>query len=89
MHANEKIDMTLDKAKVNQIVEICGIDGGWTIRQRLHQLGLFVGARVKIKQRSAFGGPVVITYNNSQVAIGRGMAAHIRIKINESKELGR
>jgi Fe2+ transport system protein FeoA len=80
--------MTLDEAKVNQTVEIHAIDGGWCIRQRLNQLGLFVGAHVKIKQSSAFGGPLVIVYNNSQVAIGRRMAAHIRIKINESKERG-
>jgi Fe2+ transport system protein FeoA len=78
--------MTLDKAKSHQYAEIRQIEGGCCIRQRLNELGLFVGARVFIKQGSSFGGPLVITYNNSQVAIGRGMAAHIHIKINESNE---
>lgn len=77
--------MTLDKAKSNQIVEIQQIVGGCCIRQRLNELGLFVGAHVKIKQGSSFGGPIVISYNNSQVAIGRGMAAHIQIKLDESE----
>jgi len=78
--------MTLDKGKSNQTVEICRIDGGGCIRQRLNELGLFVGTLIRIKQASAFGGPIVISYNNSQVAIGRGMAAHIQIKLNEPKE---
>ncbi|MBN1481942.1 ferrous iron transport protein A [candidate division KSB1 bacterium] len=78
--------MTLDQAKSNQRVEICQIDGGWCLRQRLNQIGLYVGAHVIIKQSSAFGGPLVIVYNNSQIAIGRGMAAHIQIKIDETKE---
>jgi Fe2+ transport system protein FeoA len=71
--------MTLDKAKSNQTVEISQIAGG-CVRQRLNELGLFVGAHIKIKQGSSFGGPIVIAYNNSEIAIGRGMASHIQIK---------
>lgn len=78
--------MTLDKAKSNQIVEIRQINGGCCVRQRLNELGLFSGTHVKIKQASSFGGPIVISYNNSEVAIGRGMAAHIQIEINESEK---
>lgn len=78
--------MTLEQAKANQNVEICRIDGGGCLRQRLNQLGLFIGAHVTIKRSSVFGGPLVIAYNNSEIAIGRGMAAHIQIKIDEPKE---
>jgi len=78
--------MTLDRVKTDQIVEIERINGGWSIRQRLNQLGLFVGCRITIKRCSAFGGPLVIQYNNSQVAIGRGMAAHIQVKVDEDTE---
>ncbi len=75
--------MTLDKAKSHQSVEIRQINGGCCIRQRLNELGIFVGTHVKIKRGSALGGPLVISCNNSEVAIGRGMATHIQIKIDE------
>ena len=76
--------MTLDKAKSNQTVEIRQIAGGCCVRQRFNELGLYVGAQIKIKQSSSFGGPIVISYNNSEIAIGRGMAAHIQIEVHES-----
>ena len=76
--------MTLDKVKADQTVEISQINGGWGIRQRLNQLGIFVGEHVRIKRGSSFGGPLVIEYNNSEVAIGRGMAAHIQVKIDDT-----
>ncbi len=76
--------MTLDKAKTDQIVEIRHIHGGWGIRQRLNQLGLYEGGRVKVKRGSALGGPLLLEYNNSEVAIGRGMAAHITVRPDDS-----
>ena len=75
--------MTLDKAKTDQVVEINHIKGGWGIRQRLNQLGLFEGGYVKIKRGSSLGGPLVLEHNNSEIAIGRGMAAHITVKSSE------
>jgi Fe2+ transport system protein FeoA len=81
--------MTLDKAKTDQIVEIQQIEGGWGIRQRLNQLGLFEGGSVRIKRGSTFGGPLVLEHNNSEIAIGRGMAAHITVSSNENGEKSR
>jgi Fe2+ transport system protein FeoA len=75
--------MTLDNVKTNQTAKIIYIEGGWWIRQRLNQLGIFVGGRVQVKRSSAFGGPLIIEFDNSKVAIGRGMAAHIHIEIDE------
>ena len=76
--------MTLDKVKSNQVVEIKHIDGGWGTRQRLNQLGIYAGGRVRIKRSSAFGGPLIIAFNNSEVAIGRGLAARIQIEIHDA-----
>lgn len=77
--------MTLDKVRAEQVVKISQINGGWGIRQRLNQLGLFVGGQVKIKRCSCLGGPLLLEFNNSMVAIGRGMAAHITIEKDESQ----
>ena len=78
--------MTLDQIKSNQTVQIDHIQGGWGIRQRLNQMGIFEGGHIKVKRHSRFGGPLVIEYNNSEVAIGRGMAAHILVKPHEPKD---
>lgn len=75
--------MTLDNAKADQVVKIRQIQGGWGIRQRLNQLGLFEGGLVKIKRGSALGGPLLLEYNNSEIAIGRGMAAQITVSPND------
>ncbi len=77
--------MTLDQAKSNQIVTIDHIHGGWGIRQRLNQIGIHEGEHVKVKRHSRFGGPLLIEYNHSEVAIGRGMAAQISIKVYEQQ----
>ena len=75
--------MTLDKVKINQVVKIEHIDGGRGIRQRLNQMGLFEGSFVKIRRESALGGPLVLEHNNSEIAIGRGMARRIMVSQNE------
>jgi len=78
--------MTLDNAKTDQIVKIRQIQGGWGIRQRLNQLGLFEGGLVRIKRGSALGGPLLLEYNNSEIAIGRGMAAHINVSADDKNK---
>ena len=72
--------MTLDKAKADQKVRILRIDGGEGVRSRLHQLGIFEGGCVYVRRKSAFGGPLIIEYDSSHVALGRGMAEKIIVQ---------
>lgn len=72
--------MTLDKAKADRKVRILRIDGGEGVRNRLHQLGIFEGGWLFVRRRSAFGGPLIIEYDSSQVALGRGMAEKIVVQ---------
>lgn len=71
--------LTLERGKADQKVRIIDISGGWGIRQHLNQLGLHVGSVVHIKQACSYGGPVLITSNRSEIAIGNRMARNIKI----------
>ncbi len=68
---------TLDQLGRNDVAKIVKIDGGWNIRQRLVQLGLHIGDIVRTKRGCSFGGPVLITINSYDIAIGQGMARRI------------
>ena len=57
----------------------CEHRGGKHIRQRLINLGIFPGVKIK-KVRANRSGPVVLNVQDSQVMIGRGMARHIYVR---------
>ena len=73
--------MGLDKVGVNNNVKILEIEGGWGIRQRLTQMGIHIGDKVVIKQNGMFGGPILIGVNNSEIALGRGMASRVKVEV--------
>ncbi len=61
-------------------VRVVDIIGGWGIRQRLSQLGIYPGDIIRIVRSGAFGGPIYIEVNGNGVAIGRGVARHIEVE---------
>ena len=70
---------TLDKIAPNQSVKVTHIDGGFKIRQRLHQIGIHVGDVIHIKRSFTMGGPILVSTLSADIAIGRGMARKITI----------
>lgn len=60
---------------------IVAVEGGWGLRNRLARLGLAEGQVVRKLSEVALGGPVVVLVNRAQVAIGRGMARRIRVRL--------
>ena len=70
---------TLDKVENARYVKLDRIEGGHRVRQRLTQLGIHVGDVVFVKRGGSLGGPILISSNNSDIAIGRGMAGKIYV----------
>lgn len=70
-------ELTLDKIKPDQEIIVKSVKGGWHIRQRLDQLGIYVGIKATVSRGGPFGGPILLSTSQSTVALGRGMAAHI------------
>jgi ferrous iron transport protein A len=60
---------------------IAAIQGGWGLQQRLRRLGLAEGQVIRKLSDLALGGPVVVRVNRAQVAIGRGMARRILVRL--------
>jgi len=75
------VQMTMDKISPQQKVRVKQILGGWGIRQRLSQLSLHIGDTVLVKRNAAFGGPILISTGNSDVAIGRALARRIIVTL--------
>ncbi len=76
--------MTLEKIKPNQKVKIIAIHGGHNVRQRLNQLGIYIGKEAMVKRGGPFGGPILLSMNQTDIAIGRGMASRVIVEIVEN-----
>jgi len=78
--------MTLDNARMNKTYKIVGFFGGHNLAQRLYSMGLYVGAKVRIKSVAPMRGPLIIQNvdNDIQIALGRGIIS--KIEVAESSE---
>lgn len=76
--------LTLTELKNGEAARIESISGGHGLQARLERLGLRPGLRVT--KVSDFG-PVVVSSSNGQVAIGKGMARHVNVMVDDFKVL--
>lgn len=53
---------------------------GWNFRKKLENLGIREGVIIKKLQQHAFKGPIIIEIGNTSIAIGRLMAAAIKVE---------
>lgn len=67
----------LTELKEGESARIVEIIGGRGVRQKLDALGIRVGVKVKKVSSLMWRGPIVIMAENTQVAIGWGMAQKI------------
>jgi ferrous iron transport protein A len=74
----KKVDLTqLEEGESGVVVDICGGDG---LVRRLESLGIRVGKEVTKVSSQLMRGPITVRINNSQVAIGFGMAKKILVE---------
>ena len=72
---------TLAQLHSGQSATIVAIHGGWGVRQRLQQIGLHIGDRIILKRSALWGGPLLLTANQADIALSRGMAHHIHVQL--------
>lgn len=53
----------------------------WGFKQRLEDMGLTPGTKVTIVKSAPFHGPIELQVRGSRLAIGRGMAERILVKV--------
>ena len=73
----------LTEAPKRKVIRLISISGNRGITQRLAELGLTLGTKIKIIQDS--GGPLIIEVRNSKIALGRGMAEKLIVELIEYK----
>ena len=74
--------MALDTVDVKRRVRVMMIDGGHRVRAHLNTLGIHIGDWLTVVERAPFRGPVLVEINGSRIALGRGIAAKIRVEID-------
>jgi ferrous iron transport protein A len=73
-------EWTLDTAPENREAEVVEISGGWSVRQRVGQMGIRPGANLIVKRAASWGGPVLVEIGGTDLALGRNLAKKIRLR---------
>lgn len=71
--------MSLSQAKKGNNLVIQDIFGEGTARQRLIDLGILKGARLKVKGFAPLGDPMIIEVNDCEIAIRKNDAKNILV----------
>lgn len=72
------LDSTL---KPGHFVEITGFSGEDVFRERLHEMGIRVGTTLCILGRAPFGGPLLVRFNTSFLALRNEEAICATVKM--------
>lgn len=64
------------------------IRGGISARQRLLDMGITQGAAVKVVNAAPFKGPMQVDVRGSTLALGRGLARHVFVEVEDSHPPG-
>jgi ferrous iron transport protein A len=78
--------MTLDTIGVRKQARVILIDGGHGVHAHLNTLGIHIGDWLKVVERAPFRGPLLVEINGTRVALGRGIAAKVRVELNGTIE---
>lgn len=71
----------LDSSTEGGSYTMVGLEGGQAFREKIYSMGLNPGVKFKTLLNSGHG-PIEIEVRQTKLAIGRGMAARIKIKAN-------
>lgn len=79
----QKGQFTLAEMKTGQTGSVAAVHGGHGLISRLDALGIRPGRKVTKLSTTLFHGPVILKVNNTQVAVGYGMARKIIIETDK------
>ena len=71
--------MPLDSVDAKKQVRVMLIDGGHRVRSHLGNLGIHIGDWLTVIGHAPFHGPVLVEIHGTRLALGRGVAAKIRV----------
>lgn len=71
----------LDRVPGAKPVEVLAVSGGQDANRRLAQLGILAGAKLRVLRSAPMGGPILVEVEGSTVALGRGLARKVSVRI--------
>ncbi len=81
IHQNEQLPLA--EMRTGQTGTVVGVMGGHGLIRRLDALGIRPGRKVTKLSSTLFSGPVILRVDNTQVAIGFGMARKIIVETDK------
>jgi len=78
IHQNEQLPLA--EMRTGQTGTVVGVMGGHGLIRRLDALGIRPGRKVTKLSSTLFSGPVILRVDNTQVAVGFGMARKIIVE---------
>jgi len=76
------IRVSLVQMRPGQKGRIVEINGGYGLARRLDALGIRVGKEITKISGQLMRGPVLLRQDNTQVALGFGMASKVLVEVN-------
>lgn len=79
--------MSLIDLKTGQKARIIKIKKGISGARKMFEMGIIPGVEIEITGKHPFRGPLLCKVGNSQLALGRGLAASVEVELsgNNSK----
>ena len=72
-------EMTLRDLAPGELAEVTGLAGSGSVFQRLCELGVVSGARVRLVRLAPFGDPIQIAVGSQHLSLRKAEAAMVRV----------
>jgi len=82
MADTEAFIVSLVQMRPGQKGKIVEINGGYGLTQKLDTLGIGTGKEITKVSGQLMRGPVLLQHNNTQAAVGFGMASRIIVEVH-------
>jgi Fe2+ transport system protein FeoA len=66
-------------------VEVVEIVGGEAVQRQLSRQGIRAGATLEVRESAPMGGPVLVETRGSTLALGRGLARKVIVRVVEAE----
>lgn len=79
----------LSNLRPGEVGNVAFIRGGGRACQRLLDMGLTPGTRIQVINAAPFRGPMEVSVRGTIIALGRGLASHVFVEIEDLSSLSR
>lgn len=71
----------LDRVRSCARAEVLAVTINHGVNRRLAELGILVGAKLRVLRSAPMGGPILIEVQGSTVALGRALAREVSVRV--------